>query len=98
MLKTALVEGTGHYPTKNNAIYNVVTFSGDPNHIELLHLTGSATVSGLILKFVRSSINPKYLPWTIFTNGNMKPKSIINERQKLNGFINLFIWQHMSFS
>lgn len=69
MLKTAVIEGSGHYPTKNNDIYNIVSFSGDPNHIDLLHLTGSSTVSSLLLQFVRSSINPKYLPWTVFTNG-----------------------------
>ena len=82
MLKTAIIEGTGIFPSTSSEIFNIVSFnsSHDSNpsmsndsssHIDLLHLTGSASLSSLLLNFVRTQIKPKYLPWTLYTNGNI---------------------------
>ena len=73
MLKTAVIEGSGITPSNTNDVFNVVTFNGtnsqDCSDIDLLHLTGTASLSSMLLNFVRTRIRPKYLPWTLFTSG-----------------------------
>ena len=69
MFKTAIVEACDIYPSSSSKAFNVVRFSGaespDHSHIELLHLTGSASLTSLLLSFVRTQLNAKHLPWTM---------------------------------
>lgn len=69
MFKSALIEGCGKKFNDFRNIFNVVRFGNSSSNIELLHLTGSSSISALALNFVRTSIKEKYLPWTVFTNG-----------------------------
>jgi len=81
MLKTAVIEGSGITPSTANEVFNVVTFSSHETNntdatsnsasseIDLLHLTGSVSLSALLLNFVRTKISAEYLPWTVFTSG-----------------------------
>lgn len=69
MFKSALIEGCGKSFNDFRNNFNVVRFGNSVSNIELLHLTGSSSISALVLNFVRTSIKKKYLPWTVFTNG-----------------------------
>ena len=78
MFKSAVVEGCGQSFYEPSNVFNIVRFGHannnsdkkNPNsNIELLHLTGSSSLQALVLNFVRTQINSKYLPWTVFTNG-----------------------------
>lgn len=70
------VKGTGEIFTNIKHIFNVVRFSAPANsgpetqaNVELLHLTGSCSLSSLVLGFVHTAIKPTYLPWTVYSNG-----------------------------
>jgi hypothetical protein len=94
MFKSAVVEGCGENFNDPNQNLNIVRFSRSGNlfNTELHHLTGSASLNGLVLNFVRTQISKKYLPWTVFTNG----KSYSPKNGQVNSFDLLTLCQDKS--
>ena len=94
MFKSAIVEGCGENFNDPNQNLNIVRFSrsGKLLDTELHHLTGSASLNGLVLNFVRTQISKKYLPWTVYTNG----KSYSPKHGQVNSFDFLTLCQDKS--
>ena len=77
MFKSAIIEGCGQEFRDSSKLFNVMNANLVPDgateldhsqHVELLHLTGACSLASLIVSFVRTQINAKHLPWTVYTN------------------------------
>jgi seryl-tRNA synthetase len=82
MFKSAALEGCGQSFNDPFNLFHVVRFGGSgaaakssqknkTHNIELLHLTGSASLHALVLNFIRTKIKPTHLPWLSYTYGKV---------------------------